>query len=399
MTSGRSDGGETALVLGSGGARAAYEVGVARFIFEDLHAEMGRVPRVDLLCGSSAGALHALALAAFADRPLAGVGFVARRWNQLELPGLFRARPLVLEGQGGILDPRPFRRLVFEGVPVESIGGHIGAGRLSGVSVTATEVATGRATLFVQSRGRALGLSANRAWRVLETTLGAEHAFASSAIPLLFPPVRIKGRSYCDGSLRQSVPFSPALHLGAHRVLAVSTQHCPPSVPSRLEQEREQAVTSPLYLLGKAVNALTMDRVDDDLERLALVNQVLEAGTRAFGPDFLARLNLALEAGAGRVVHPVQAVLVRPSESLGRVAADHVRGRRFHARVGGAVGRLFARLAEGESPHEADLLSYLLFDGAFAATLMDMGYGDARHQREDLLALFAADERAQPRAA
>jgi NTE family protein len=403
------DHGGTALVLGSGGARAAYEIGVARFLFEDLYARPGSVPRIDFYCGSSAGALNALGLGAFADRPLTGVGFLARRWRELKLAALLRPQLLeilrltrtllgcppsvtrVLQGEGGILDPRPFRTQVFDGVPVGNLRKHLVDGHLRGVSLTATDVATGRTALFVETLPGRRASPDNRAWQVVDTELRPEHAFASAAIPLLFAPVRIQRRLYCDGSLRHSVPLSPALHLGADRVLAVSTQYSPVLVPPRLEREREQSSGSPLYLLGKAVNALTLDRVDDDLERLGLVNQVLEAGASAFGPDFLTRLNGALARGAGRTLHPVRAVLLRPSESLGRIAADHVRGRRFRTRVGGSVGRLFARLAAGESPHEADLLSYLLFDGPFAATLMDMGYEDARRESDKLAALLGPE--------
>jgi NTE family protein len=392
-------------VLGSGGARAAYEVGVAHFLFEDLPREIGGPPDIRILCGSSGGALNALGMAAFADHPLSGVSFLAHRWGELVLSDLVKPRPLevlrVLRSlagcapaaprldRGGILDPRPFRKRVFEGIRHACIGDHLRSHHLDGVSFTATEIATGQATLFVQTRPDAPPLQVSRSWRVLSTALTPGHALASAAIPLLFPPVRIEGRDYCDGALRQSVPLSPALRLGARRMVVVSTQHSPSRVAPWIERAREQAVASPLYLLGKALNALTSDRVDDDLERLCHVNELLEAGGRAFGPRFLARLNQQLEGGGAHPVEPVRAVLVRPSQSLGQLAAEHVRSPRFRARVGPAVGALFARLADGEAEHEADLLSYLLFDGAFAALLMELGRADARHQAEELRALFS----------
>jgi NTE family protein len=400
-----ADGGPAALVLGSGGARAAYEVGVAHFLFEDLPRTLGRAPDLRILCGSSAGALNALGLAAHADRPLAGVSFLAHRWSDLVLGDLIKPRPLEvlrvirsLSGcppssprleHGGILDARPFRKHVFAGVPYRAIAEHLRTGKLDAVSFTATEIATGCATVFTQACAETAGPPVSRAWRVVSTTLTPEHALASAAIPLLFPPVRIGLRDYCDGSLRQSVPLSPALHLGARRLVVVSTQHDPSRVAPWLERDREQATGRPLYLLGKALNALSADRVDDDLERLGLVNQFLEAGVRAFGADFLGRLNQEMRAAGGRAVGPVRAVLVRPSQSLGQLAAEHVRGARFRARVGRAAGALFGRLADGESEYEADLLSYLLFDGVFAASLMELGRADARSQADELRALFS----------
>jgi NTE family protein len=396
--------GPAALLLGSGGARAAYEVGVAQYLFEDLPRDLGRSPDIGILCGCSTGALNVLGLAAFASQPLSGVSFLAHRWCALVLDELVRPRPLELLrvlrslagcapsaprlDRGGILDPGPFRKLAHQGVPHHAIGEHLGKGSLTGVALTATEIATGHATLFLQSRPEQARFTVPGSWRMLSARLTPEHALASAAIPLLFPPVRIGGRDYCDGALRQSVPLAPALHLGARRLVAVSTQHAPPRVAPWIEHAREQSVANPLYLLGKALNALTADRVDDDLAHLRQLNGLLKAGSRAFGPRFAPRLNRQLSASGARPVHPVQAVLVRPSQSLGQLAAEHVRGSRFRARVSGAVGALFSRLAEGESEYEADLLSYLLFDGTFAAALMELGRADARDQGEELRALF-----------
>jgi NTE family protein len=400
--------GPTALVFGSGGARAAYEVGVARFLFEDLHEQLRFSPWPAILCGSSAGALNALALAAFADRPLHGVSFLARRWESLSLGDFLRPQCLeilrlvqtllgcppgavqALHAPGGIFDARPLRKHVFAGWPADAINEHFAAGRIKAISLTATEIASGKTVMFLQAQAGASIAPTNHATTVVPVEVGPAHALASAAIPLLFPPVRIKGRAYCDGSLRQSVPLSAALHLGAQRILVVSTQHCPTRVSPALEAEREAAATGPLYLLGKAVNALTLDRIDDDLDRLTLINRLLAAGEQAFGPEFLPKLNRELGKTANRTVAPVAATLIRPSESLGRMAADHVAGRQFKQRNRGAAGRLFARLAAGESEHENDLLSYLLFDGPFASALMDLGYADARAQRAELAALFPA---------
>lgn len=406
-----------ALVLGSGGARAAYEVGVARYLFEDLAEELGRSTLPPILCGCSAGALNVLGLAAFAQRPMSAVALLAHRWEQLQLEDFLRPRHLELLGlvgallgcpagagqalglRGAIFDARPLRAHVLAGLPDRAIASQLEAGRLEAVSFTATEVATGRSVYFVESRaGRRHTPAVSGATQFVPVEIGAHHALASAAIPLLFPPVRWRGRLYCDGSLRQSVPFSAALHLGADRVIAVSTQPLAPRVAPPLAAEREQALANPLYLLGKAVNALTLDRVDDELERLALINEVLEAGTKAFGPEFLATLNRELGGTAHRTVRPIRAAIVRPSESVGRMAAEYVRGPNFKRRNRGVVGRFFGRLADAEAPHEADLLSYLLFDGPFTSSLMDLGYADARAQHEQLRAIFS-DDVAQTQAA
>jgi NTE family protein len=213
-----------------------------------------------------------------------------------------------------------------------------------------------------------------------------EHALAAAAIPLLFPAVELDGALYCDGSLRQSVPLSPAHHLGAGRLVVVTTQHDAPRAPPALDGPRSGAVDSPVYVLGKAINALHLDRIDDDLDRLGLINDILAAGRRAFGDGFTRRLNRELIAATGRALEPLRTALVRPSVSLGRLAADYVSSRAFRRR--GAVAAAFARLLDGQAEHEADLVSYLLFDGPFARDLIELGHADARAAAPALEALF-----------
>jgi len=400
--------GAAALVLGSGGARGAYEVGVLRFLFEDLARELGGVPRIDVICGTSAGALNALGLAAFIQQPQHGVAFLASRWRELrldqmvqprrlEIVRLFRSilgcpapfRAAAAGGGRGILDPRPFWALLSGSPDLDRIGDIFRKGYLDALAFTATEIATGQTTVFVQRSTTAVRPAPSWGTAFIECDdLGPRHALASAAIPFLFRPVRIGGRLFCDGSLRQSVPLSPALHLGAERLVVVSTQHQPVSEPSRPVPEREAAASSPVYLLGKAINALTLDRIDDDLHRLDSVNRWLEAGQQACGGDFVSRMNERLAASNARAVRPVQTVLIRPSESLGRLAADYVRGAAFRARQGGSLGTLFGRLSEAEASDEADLISYLMFDGGFATTLMELGYHDARKRGAELTSLF-----------
>lgn len=398
-----------ALVLGGGGARGAYEVGVLHYLFEDLPRRIGRAPRFPILSGTSAGAINVCAIGARADQPLRGVATLAQRWaglraetivriDRCEIAGMIRAllggkpgRLGPVRLKGALLDPAPLQALLTESLAFDALARQVGAG--TAISVTATNVSTGRAAVFVAGAG-ARAPWRRRATDVLPVSeLRLDHVLASASIPLLFPSVEIDGRLYCDGSLREHVPLSPALHLGAERLVVVSTQHASGDTPPHLRQARELAYPSPLFLIGRALEALTLDRIDDDLERLERINEIVAAGGAAFGDGFTQAIGDALAAQGAPPVRPVRVVAIRPSEPLGRLAADYVRSRRFRPRLSGTAGRLLGRLADADADREADLLSFLLFDGPFAAELMELGRADARREEDRFCSLLGGAPR------
>ena len=299
--------------------------------------------------------------------------------------------------RGGILDPGPLEQLLSSSVEFERIEGHLRSGLLTAVSLTATHVNSGRTAVFYQDDGTHEPRRMGRRALVHAGPLTAAHALASAAIPFLFPAVRIDGELYCDGSLRQHVPLSPARHLGAtalvvispKRVDAPSDELCDEAPEGDTHAERESSFPGPLFLLGKTLNALTLDRLDDDIERVAHVNRLLAAGERKFGSGFGRDLNRALADAGSTPVKPLALLPLHPSEDIGQMAAAFVRSRRFHAREG-AVVRAVRRMAEGEGKKEGDMLSYLLFDGWFARELIDLGRRDAQRQHDQILAFFAA---------
>jgi NTE family protein len=389
---------KSALVLGGGGAWGAYEVGVAHFLFEDLARRLGRPPRISIFTGTSVGAINASTLAAYPDEPLKGVAQLASRWRELELDRMVRpdhcevlalARAMLggdgVAGGRGLLDPRPFQHLLFGSLPLDQLAAATRAG--VDVAICATEVRSGLATLFVAGKAHPdLDGQPRPGTRVVRVDhIKLRHVLASAAVPLLLPPVEVDGRLYCDGSLRQHVPLSPAKRLGAERMVVVTTGGR--RGPAHLEQEREEAY-GPIFLLGRALEAVTVERVEDDLERLEQVNDLLAAGRRAFGDDFGERINRELRSAGKVPVKPIDLAVVRPSESLERLAADLVRSRGFKGRLRGSGGRLLERLRDSEGEHEAALLSFLLFDGAYASELMVLGREDARRQEDALAALL-----------
>jgi len=438
------DGMRTALVLGGGAARGAYEAGVVSYLRDELALELDRQVPIDVLAGTSVGAINACYLAGAAATPHLQGEELAGKWTSLRiedvlafgprdafrlLRGLVQRSPAPARQDqfGGIVDPSGLRNLVRTTIPWRDISRNIREGRLNALSVSCTRVATGRTTVFVQRRERdAPPWSKDFHYRAIAARVGPSHALASAAIPLLFPAVSVGGELYVDGGLRQSVPLSPALRLGAQRVIVISLRHRPvtagtlsggelaePLAPNRpLEQEHTEEQPTPrkgsesrtayptaAFLAGKTLDALLLDRVDEDLNRLRRFNSILEAGTRAYGGEFEMVLNDAFKPMRHHPMRWVRNVLVHPSEDLGKLAADYARSPEFRKRASGFVGGVVRRLAESEARDRADLVSYLLFDGGFADRLIDLGRRDARAMRDEWLRFFSPEPESAAEAA
>lgn len=398
------------VVLAGAAALGAYETGVLAYLVEDLARDLPvAIPRV--MSGTSAGALNAMALAAFADEPVLGIRALVRAWTELRLGQFLRPSSIELLSmfldvtgvpqrlrrafqirsiRGGLLDQTPIAELVAR-IPLGRIDEHLASGRLLGVAVSATRVATGAAVIFHQTAKLA------RAWQLeahlipIATRITAAHVLASAAIPLVFPTVEVGGDRYCDGGLRQMVPLSPAIHLGADRLLVVNPLSAVPA--GALFDAPATPVTSPLYLAGKALNALFADRVETDLARLSRMTNLLRAGARCYGPSFEREINLELARAGEPELHAIDALCIEPSLNLGVLAGEHVTSRAFASRVPGGAGKLLRWIADGEPSRVRDLLAYLLFDGSFTAMLVELGRIDARARHDELCALLTAPPR------
>jgi NTE family protein len=286
---------------------------------------------------------------------------------------------------------------VNRAVPFAQIGENFASGHLLGLTISTTHLVSGKTVIFVEHSAAATPRwSRDPTISVHPTKLRAEHALASSALPLMFPAVQIDGEFYCDGGLRQNVPLSPARRLGANGLIVVNPRYVAPESPDPAPTERMPSGGEPppstLFILGKALNALLLDRIDNDLDRLQRINAILDAGTRAFGAPFIVAVNAELkQSGAPSGVRSLSVVHVRASENIGRRAATYVTSPEFQRRSPGVVGRLLRRIGEWDASGEADLLSYLLFDGEFAAQLIELGRRDARAHHDELCAFFTRE--------
>jgi NTE family protein len=410
--------GRTALVLSGGGARGAYEAGVLRYLRGELAAALGAQPRIDLLSGTSIGAVNACFAAALAHRPEDQGEVLVDVWQSLRLEEVFHWSALRLAGLpiyvwrqlratklrqlswriSDFLWPEALARVVERGVDWERLHQNVREGHLDALTVTATDLGTGRAVVFVETRGPLPAWSRDPLVEARARAIGPEHALASGAIPLLFRPIRIEGSWFVDGSVRQNVPLAPAIRLGAERVLVVGLRQqgrCEAPPPD--ERERGEPPTTAAQL-GRILNALLLDRTDYDLERLRKINALVAQGRRTLGPGFTQWLADA-SGGLAAPMREVRDLVIRPSRDIGLLARDHAERRVRRLRRGTLASRLLRRAAadaDAAQDGAADLASYLLFDREYADELIALGWADARAMRAELLDFFGAPAAAAP---
>ncbi len=385
------------LVLSGGGARGAYETGILYYLFVDAPAELREAVNFRVLCGTSIGALSISALAANIHQPAQGMRRLCELWRNLALEDVLQlgiADVVSLPGwvvgrnrRASVFPGEKVRSLIEDSIDWEQIHVNLGEGRLDAVSLSCTQITTGKTVVFYEtSDGRPRRFSRDPNVRPVHARLGPVHAEASAAIPFVFPSVDIDGIPYADGGLRQNTPLSPALRLGSERLLVVSLSH-ESQEHADLSFNRERTLVSPVFVLAKLVNALMLDHVAYDLVRLGHVNRLLADGEAVFGEQFVSRLNTMVGPIRGAHYRIIPHLIMRPSQDLGKMAAQYVRGAGLRNKRS-VVTRLLRTLARMENRDEADLTSYLLFEGGFCEQLMELGVQDAKAHHDQLLALF-----------
>ena len=379
-----------ALVLTGGGARAAYQVGVLRAIASRLEPETPSP--FPIICGTSAGAINAAAVASGAGDFRRTVRQLAAVWKQFHAHQVYRADALgvlhtgvrwlsafFMGGRGrnnptALLDNAPLASLLAAMLDLPGIQRSIDKGHLRALSITASGYTSGESVSFCQV-GRDLS-GWRRARRVgLCCEIGVEHLMASAALPFIFPAVNLNREFFGDGSMRQIAPLSPALHLGARRLLVVGTGRQTPLQP---ERSGSQEYPSLAQIAGHALNSIFLDSLETDLERLRRINH-----TVGLIPETVrTRNNMAL--------HRVEVLVMLPSQSLADIAAKHThalpRPIRALFRGIGAMGRSGSNLA-----------SYLLFEVPYTRALMQLGYDDAMKRRDELIEFIGVKPRRRRR--
>ena len=359
-------GNRTALVLSGGGARGAYQAGVLHGLLEHGIVSPGPSP-FSLLVGTSAGSIHATAIAAYADSFDRAVIEMNRVWSRLYARQVFRTdivstvkiggrwlRDLTLGGLlGGVtskslLDTSPLPN-VLSHIPFERIESNIEAGHLRALAVPCTEYFSNESVIFLQGQA---GLEpwSKRGARVQLAKIHLQHIMASSAIPMLFPTVRLEGSHFGDGCLRNTTPLGPAIRLGADKILAVGVHE-----PAGIAEDRVPMVAD---IASTILDAIMMDAMEKDVAHCSRINNNLSDRDT---PDF----------------RRVDVLWLAPSQALAPIA------RSMMDRIPPLIRYLLHGLGGDHSA--AELASYLLFHPDFCNTLLQLGRDDVKARRQEIM--------------
>jgi len=373
--------GDLGLVMGGGGARAAYQVGFLRCLAR-------RFPeiRIPYVHGVSAGAINAALLASHHGTFLQAVQELSQLWGNLTVPDVFRAdtrslaknainwlRQLASGGIGsprlvrGLVDTEPLRGYLTE--VLHAIDGeltgvqyNLDRGHLQALAISTTSYSNGRSVTWIQGKHVELWERPLRQPKV--TTMTVDHVMASSALPLFFPAIQVGNAWYGDGGVRLTAPLSPVIHLGARRIIAVSTRY--PGSSTEQEEHTVSGYPPPAQVVGVLMNSIFLDLLDHDAVRLERINRLIEG--------------MPPEKREG--LDEVRLLTLRPSRDLGRLAGE------FEAQLPRAFRFLTRGLGTTET-RSPDFLSLVLFQPDYLNALIEIGERDAETRAEEIAHFLA----------
>ncbi|MBC7371509.1 MAG: patatin-like phospholipase family protein [Bdellovibrionaceae bacterium] len=367
------------LVLSGGGARGAYQVGVLSAI-ADIAQSMGVHQAFDIYSGVSAGAINASFLAAGADEYSATCKSLVDLWSQLTSDRVFYSdigsigkigfnwmRSVSLGGFSGampgqaLLDTSPLRELISEKLPFAKIQNNIDRGSLQALAITALDYQSSTAITFVQGGPNSPTWEKSRR-KSEPAMIQTDHVLASSAIPLLFPPIGVGDRYFGDGCVRNTAPCSPSIYLGAKKIMVVGVRRQGSTAYENRIMHNQKA-PSIGRVLNVLLNSVMLDGVELDIERMGRVNNMIQQIPAQHHKDLTYK--------------KVDFCWISPSADIGEIAAQK------HMKLPPIIRYLLKGL--GSIEEASEIVSYLLFDPSFCTQLIEIGYEDGMKQKEEIM--------------
>jgi NTE family protein len=362
-----------ALILPGGGARGAYQVGVLKAINELLADHTNPFP---IICGTSAGAINAAVLASHAHEFQVGIERLEKFWRSMHCGRVYRTDALTVFKSGmrfaltllsggliranprAFLDNMPLRRFLKATLQLEGIQKAIDLNALRGVAITASGYTCASAISYFQAQEGINGWERARR-RGQATRLNVHHLLASAALPIIFPAERIGNEYFGDGGMRMVAPLSPAIHLGANRILVIGTRDEKPDCPPELRTRHPSAGEIGGYLL----DTIFMDTLNADLARLRRINRTLAL--------------VPAEKRQQTGLINIDSMVIKPSKDLRHVTQAHVR------EIPRSVQVLLRTL--GGWGRDWRMASYLLFESPYCGELIDIGYADGMNAEQEIV--------------
>lgn len=376
----------TGLVLPGGGARGAFQVGVLRAISELLPSKASNP--FPIISGTSAGAINSVVLANKARHFSIAVKELERVWGHFRSGQVFRTDSwtmfksslhwmaamvtggLLVGMPHSLLDNMPLRALLSRNIRFPRIQTSIDNGYLDAVAVTAASYDSARSTTFFQAtpgkhpwaRTRRIGIRQD---------LDLDHLMASIAVPMIFPPASIGGEFFGDGAMRQATPLSPAIHLGADRILVIGVRD--ETADHVSDPRMKQQVPSFAQIAGYMLDTLFMDGLYSDLERMTRINQLIDS------------VEPVKRSGTLIKMRPIDTMIIVPSKDLRAIAHRHSKDLPLPLRA-------LLRGVAGKDPRKNRLLSFLLFEQGYTRELIDQGFNDAMAVKDQLRAFVMGED-------
>ncbi len=413
---------QLALVLSAGGARGAYEAGVVYYLRTGLPKKY-REKAFQIYSGTSVGAINTVGVASMAEDPKTQGERIKEIWFSISqeniyhrnfsaathflgstLGGLIRnflsINPFHLPNRKGphmesFLNTAPLKDYLKKHIPWQQMEKNIRHGNVDAVSISVTNLTSGRSELFIDKKPH-VPYKGHYIHHI--GPIEVDQVAASAAIPIIFPPEKIGDIYYADGGLRLFTPMSPAIQLGADRLIVVGLRKRVKPLQPYMGIKRKNKTTPTIpEQMGRMLNGLFLDRIEFDIEQLGRINSIIETSEKIYGPDYLNKLNEQMKADklktdiAMRGLRKIRAIEIQPSEFINKIFIETFHNSKKVGFKFSAMEKLLVRILDLDPDSGSDLLSYLVFYQPYLRAIFDLGYEDAKKMKQEILDILEDD--------